>query len=246
MTDPAMTLLLTRPRAQAARFAQAFGQRFGGQIPICLSPILEIRPKGALPPLDRAEGLIFTSANGVRAFADQSDNRRFFAYCVGARTAQAARDAGLQAEVMGEDAAGLVAALLARRPAGPLIHLRGEHARGQVAQKLRDGGLACREAVVYAQIPQELSAGAQDLLAGLAPVLLPLFSPRSAVLMAEAAADATAPLYVAAMSAAVEAAWTGPSARLVRADRPDADAMLEALGRLIAAVPRLEGGQGPG
>jgi uroporphyrinogen-III synthase len=121
---------------------------------------------------------------------------------------------------------------------GPFLHARGREARGEVAARLRAAGIGCVEAVVYDQVALPLSAEAQALLAGDAPVLVPLFSPMSAARLAAALAGIPlrAPLLVAAMSPAVSAAWTGPAPLgLAVARRPDAPAMLDALKGLTAS-----------
>ncbi|WP_460257411.1 uroporphyrinogen-III synthase [Actibacterium sp. D379-3] len=241
-----MTLLLTRPGAQGERFARDFAARFGGGIRVILSPLQRIAPRAVVPDLAGVTGLIFTSANAVTCFADLCADRRFPAYCVGARTAQAARQIGLDAVECGPDAAGLVVSLSAQNPGGRLLHLRGAHARGAVAETLTKAGQPCDDLVVYDQISQKLSLPARQALAGTAPVLLPLFSPRSATLMAQAAQGAPAPLALAALSPAVREAWTGPTPIAdALAARPDTPAMLDALSRLIDAVLRLEGGRRP-
>lgn len=241
------TLLLTRPRPQAERFAEAFAERFGPAIRIVISPLLRIEPQGALPPLSGYSGLVFSSRNGVQSFAGMSDDRRLPAYCVGARTAEAARAIGLRAEFCGADADALVARLAQAPPGGRLLHLRGAHARGGIAERLSASGQPCDEAVIYDQIPQKPAPEALDLLAGEGLVLLPLFSPRSARLAGQAMTGATAPLALASMSRAVTEAWEGPLPVLLRqAAHPDAAAMLDALGALIAAARHLEGGNAAG
>lgn len=240
------TLLLTRPRPQAERFEQIFAERFGPNIAVVLSPLLRIEPAGTLPPLSGYSGLIFTSQNGVQAFAGRSEDRRLPAYCVGARTAEAAQAIGLRAEFCGADADALVARLAESPPGGHLLHLRGAHARGRIAARLSASGQPCDEAVIYDQVPQDLSPKAQELLGGEGLVLLPLFSPRSAKLAGEAVRGAHAPLAIAAMSKAVTEVWEGPVPSLLRLARSsDAVGMLDALGALIAAARHLEGDGGP-
>mgnify|MGYP003835865637 FL=1 len=242
-----LSLLLTRPRPQAERFAQAFAGRFGPDIAIVIAPLLRIEPLGALLDLSGYSGLVFSSQNGVRAFAGMGGDRRLPAYCVGARTAEAAQAIGLRAEFGGADADVLVARLAGAAPGGRLLHLRGAHARGDIAARLSAAGQPCDEAVIYDQVPQDLTPDALDLLAGEGTVLLPLFSPRSAKLAGEAAAGAGATLAVAVMSEAVAQAWDGPAPALIRqAGTPDAEGMLNALAALIAAARHLEGGDGPG
>lgn len=241
-----ITLLLTRPQAQSARFAQAFAARFGADFPVVISPLQEIVPNDTKIALDGITGLIFSSENGVESFANHSRGRRFSAYCVGERTAQAARKRGLDVRFVAANADALVAEVGAHRPGGRLLHLRGKHARGAVAERLEEAGQACGAAVIYDQIRQKPSQSAQETLAGKGAVLTPLFSPRSAVLFTEVAQGTPAPLFLATMSAAVTQAWNGPEpCALEQAETPGATAMLDALGRLIDAVQRLEGGRLP-
>ncbi|MFC2970020.1 uroporphyrinogen-III synthase [Acidimangrovimonas pyrenivorans] len=229
-------LLLTRPQAQSERFARAVTERLGDGVEIVISPLLEIRDRDAdLPQAPR--GLIFTSENGVRAYARRVSRRDLPVWCVGDRTAAAARAAGFAAGSAGGDAEALLALLSAEKPAGPLLHLRGAHARGEIAQRLSAAGIETVEAIVYDQVPRLLSPQARAALAGTAPVYAPLFSPRTARLLVDAAAEARAPLHVIAMSAAVAAAAQAlGKASISTAERPDAGAMLDLLAHRIAAA----------
>jgi uroporphyrinogen-III synthase len=204
---------------------------------VVISPVVEIR---ALPsPADPAAyaGVVFTSENAVAALARPGGGQR--AWCVGGRTAQAARAAGFDTVAAGGDAAALVEEIRAAGARGPLLHARGAETRGAVARRLTEAGIRCDEAVVYDQRSVPLSAEARALLAGPGPVLVALFSPNSAARLARALADAQvrAPLRLAALSGAVADAWTGPPPeRLAVAARPEAAAMVAAL-RSLAGAP---------
>ncbi len=242
----APVLLLTRARPQAERFAAEARARLG-PLRCVIAPLIEI----AILPLTRDPAahatLIFTSENGVSAFCSQSDLRDRPAFCVGPRTAAAAREAGFDAtsaEAEGGDAEGLLRRLRAVRPAQPLLHLRGEHAVTDLAGRLRREGLACAEAVVYAQRAMPLSPEGLAVLSGRAPVLLPLFSPRSAGLAAQAVAAAgnggRAAVHVIAISAAAAERWIAvhPDRVAVRVARtPDGAGMLEALAEAVRECP---------
>lgn len=231
-------LLLTRPRAQAERFARA-AEAALGPLQVVIAPLVEIRRKPlTLDPAGHA-GFIFTSENGVRHFAAQSGLRDRPVWCVGPRTAAVAARAGFAVQPLteaGGDAEALIRALRAARPALPLLHLRGAHAVTDLAGRLTAEGLACDEAVVYAQSDLPPTPDALHALAGTAPVLLPVFSPLGAVRAAAMlrAAGPAATGMVVAISPAAAARWrdTGGERRgwiVTVAPSPDADGMMQAL-----------------
>lgn len=134
--------------------------------------------------------------------------------------------------VGGRDADSLVAAILDAGEIGPLVHYRGRESRGGVAHRLSEAGVPCRELVVYEQRAIPLGPGAEALLAGSNPVLLPLFSPNSArrLVTGLRSVRLRAPLRIAALSPAVAAAWdTGLGRVIAVADRPDQESLCEAL-----------------
>lgn len=195
-------LLLTRPEAASRRFlAELEAEGVAGFVPV-ISPLISILPVARLPDVAPDMGLIFTSANAVRVWASLDGGVRRPCYTVGAATAKAAVSAGFEPVSADGNAADLVTLIRAEAPARPLVHLRGIHTRGSVAERLRAAGLDVREAAIYDQPAQELSAEARAALDGERPVVLPLFSPRSAVQFARTPQGA-APLFVAAMSADV-------------------------------------------
>ena len=238
MPDPAV--LLIRPKAQAERFAARIGRALP-QARIVISPLMEIRPVMPDTPLRGAAGLVFTSENAVAAVEGHDGLHDLPVWCVGERTAAAARRAGFvrvaSAASDGGDAEGLLRMLLRQRPAGPLLHLRGTHAAGDLARRLTDAGVPCLPVVVYDQPSRPLNRAALGLLAGADPVLLPVFSPRSARLFLDAAASIDAPLHPVAISPAAAAVWCAARADpLCIAARPDAEAMVESL---VAAWHRI-------
>ena len=223
MQEPAPVVLITRPEAAARRFAaqiEALGLRH------VIAPLLRIAP---LPhdtaAVRDAKGLVFTSENGVR-FAGPGNGRP--AWCVGPRTAEAARAAGYDVTEGPGDAAGLIPLIGDLGPGW--LHPHGAH----VAARLPVPGI-----VVYDQQALPLPPGGAALLRGAAPVILPLFSPRSARLAAGAAQNARAPLWIVPISPAAEAAWagawTGGPLRSEVADRPDAEGIVRAIRRLLDA-----------
>jgi len=130
----------------------------------------------------------------------------------------------------GGDANALVAMLARKRPKGTLLHAHGTNAKGDVVARLRAAGLLAKGRRVYEQVPMPLTRAARACLIRHKPVVLPLFSPRSAALAGNGAATAVAPLAVVALSRAVSEAWTGPEPRqLSVAKRPDSCSMLESV-----------------
>ncbi len=147
-----------------------------------------------------------------------------------------ARAAGFDPRSAAGDATALLALIKRDVPAGPLLHLHGRESRGHIADALNSAGIETHEIIVYAQMAQRLTPAACQILAAEGPVILPLFSPRTATLFcAEVGKTAQmAPLMVAALSMAVVDALSGLRHQQIEvADRPDAEAMMDAIGRLL-------------
>lgn len=232
-------LLMTRPLAAAERFVAALPAEARATLQVIHAPLIEIRPADGPVQLGDAKGVIFTSANGVAA-ASRETTVRLPAFCVGESTAEAAAGAGWQASCLGQCADELVAALLQQRPAAPLVHLRGAHARGAIAQRLSDGGLTCRELVVYDQVLLPLTAAALKALAAQIDVIVPLFSPRTARHFANLCGDASH-LHLIALSQAVADPLKGLNCKTLRVSKaPDAKAMTAAVLDAAAQLSRLE------
>lgn len=178
------TLLLTRPARQAQAFLSELSAALGHEPDHHVSPVLRIVPTAFEDPGD-VQALVFTSANGVSAFASQHAAAGRTAYCVGDSTAQAAAAAGFAARSAAGDVDKLVArAITDLSPAaGPLVHISGDHVAGDLVAVLRRAGFDASRQVAYTQQPQPLDATARNLLCTV-PVVAPLFSPRSALIFA--------------------------------------------------------------
>jgi uroporphyrinogen-III synthase len=223
---PTPLLLLTRPRAASERVAAGVT---GVEVAIC--PLMEIVGTGAAVDLDGIAGLILTSQNAL-PFIPRAD---LPAYCVGPQTAEAAARAGFDARVTGPDADGLVAALIAARPKGRLLHCHGAHLRGDIAGRLAEAGLPVAAVAVYDQVTVPPGA---DFAAAIARpgLIVPLYSPRSARVFAEAAGGLPPDAIVLALSPAVAAALPAPMrAQAQVLPHPDGTAMDAALGAVLAA-----------
>ncbi len=231
-----VTILLTRPEDGARRFAGQLDALFGAAIRVVTSPVLKIQLVPDAPNLSGYRGLIFTSAQSV-TFGEKGLD----CFVVGQSTARAARAFGMQVLASEPDAESLIRRILADGVQGPLLHLRGAHARGDIAKVLCQKGCPTKEAIVYHQLEQPLSPQAKAALSGDAPVIVPLFSPRSAQLFLNQT-EGTAPIWAVAISLAAAEQLNDPRiARLIIAETPDADGILKAMEGLIDAATRLEG-----
>lgn len=214
-------LLLTRPQVASERFAAQIAHL---GLPVVISPVLHIvKVPHDADRIAQATGLVFTSENGVR-FAGPGAGRP--AICVGPRTAEVARAAGFRATCGPGDAERLLPLV---QDLGPgWLHLHGVHR----ARALPLPGMA-----VYDQQSLPLNDSARAALTGSRPVIAPLFSPRSAAILAQQAGGATAPLWVVPISAAAGKAWadaSGPDpARLSAAATPDAMGVAAAIMTLL-------------
>lgn len=238
---PVLAVLLTRPEAQSRRLAGQLSTRFGTRLDPVITPLMAPHFLTPAMPQGTARGLILTAETGVEAAARLSRAGVALprlAWCVGDRTAEAAQAVGFDAVSAAGDADALIDLMVGRAASGPLWHLRGLDARGDIAARLAQAGIEAQSVVVYRQEPQPLNDRAKALLAGPAPVVVPLYSPRSAALFRTAAGEAAAPLWLAAISPAAgdELGLLRP-ARLEIADRPDAGAMLDAVARLLRDDP---------
>lgn len=228
-----MRILITRPIEDSKPLADALEER---GIEVLIEPLLEIRHlDDAEIDLDGVQALLFTSANGARAFAALSPRRDIKVFTVGDGSADAARQAGFATV---ESARGDVEALAAlvvdrlKAEGGILFHAAGTVTAGDLKTRLDGLGYRVRRAQLYeAKIATALSpeTRANLTLGGIDAVLL--FSPRTAGTFAqlwqEAGAPTLARVRALCLSAAVarEVGNLGWGAVEI-ADRPDLPSML--------------------
>ncbi|CAN0167421.1 unnamed protein product, partial [Chrysoparadoxa australica] len=230
--DP-VPLLMTRPRGAAERFVASLPPDVRDRVRPIYSPLIAI--EGLDADVDfKDEAAVFSSANGV-AHGPLGAGRR--AYCVGAATTRAALARGWAAEERGQTAEALIAGLIAHPPAQPLIHLSGVHTRGDIAARLTAQGIQTRNVAIYDQVAQPLTAEARAAVARGNPLMLPLFSPRTAAQFANQVPKA-ATVHVIALSDAVADPLVGASyGRVTVAARPDANAMSDEIARVLNDMP---------
>ncbi|MGI3187391.1 uroporphyrinogen-III synthase [Nioella aestuarii] len=231
--NAAPLILLTRPAAQAERFAKQCRAEFGDRVEILVTPMQEIVLLD-LPAVPPGAGLIFTSENGVRAYQAGGGKAGLTAYCVGDRTARVAAEAGLNAQSAGGAAGELVALIRGAAPDGPLIHLHGTHVRGGIAKQLCAAGFDVTGHVVYDQRSLPLDNSALKALSGTQRVIVPLFSPRSATLFAADLPAASSPDLICISDATRAALPAALRQAAILADEPTGAAMLKALARQLS------------
>lgn len=237
----AQSILLTRPAAASARFAATLDAMFGPRIRVVISPLMVAVFRQPVLPARRFAALILTSETGAEAarrISAEGTVLPALAYCVGDRTAQAARKAGFTATSAEGDAAALLSLMAKTAPTGPLLYLHGRETQGDVAETLVAAGRETFSAIVYEQNAQPWTDEARRLVNGTRPLVLPLFSARSARLVARAGRG-VAPLRIAALSPAVAlaAADLRPD-HLTVAAQPTADSLLKAITSLVGTGAR--------
>lgn len=150
--------LITRPEAEAARLKQQLAAR---GIAADTAPLLNIRihavePRHLSEALDGVTALLFTSANGVRAFCANSPRRDLAVFAVGEASAEAAVTAGFaEVSAAGGDVHSLAELVQDEHPPrrGPLLHAAGATLAGDLQLMLQRNGYDVRRVTAYAAEP---------------------------------------------------------------------------------------------
>jgi len=238
-----MRILVTRPRDDAAPLVAALAARGHETL---VAPMLEIHapaPGAAAPDLAGVQALLFTSANGVRAFAALTPARDLPVFAVGEASGQAARAAGFaRVESAGGDVDDLARLVRERAEpaAGALYHIAANRLAGDLKGALEAAGFAVRRDILYESVaaralPAELRAA---LTAGQLDAAT-FFSPRTAATFADLVAraglaESCTRLTAICLSAAVAAALQPLRWRAVGiAAQPTQDSLLAALDRTV-------------
>lgn len=229
--------LVTRPFADSQGLAEALEARGFSAL---VEPMLTIRFLDAAPP-DRAvyQGVLATSANGVRALARLVAWRDLPVWAVGDASAREARDLGF---VTVHSAAGDVATLAdlvadqADPAQGPLLHVAASRLAGDLGGALASRGFSVEKAILYEAEPaDDLSPALIEALdEGRLSVAL-FFSPRTAATFVRLAknralGESLRRIKALALSAAVAETLASLPWRVVEvAERPDQAALLARL-----------------
>lgn len=177
-----MLVLITRPLEEAEALAATLKAR---GLESLIEPLIAIKPlEAAVPALDGVQALLFTSANGVRAFAAGASQRDLPVFAVGARTAEVAREVGFERVESADGAVEDLARLVRKRldpKKGALFHGAGAEVKGDLSAMLAPNGFEVRRTVLYEAMPASSLSGATltALRDGRLDAVL-FFSPRSA------------------------------------------------------------------
>lgn len=196
------TVLITRPIRQAHAFAAELEEAFGGPVQTVISPLIEVVNLPVEGTFDDVAHVVFTSANGVAQADRLNVPKTAIAWCVGAKTTKAAQDIGFETREAEGSNEKIVTLIVAAQPIGRMIHIRGGHVAGDVTGALAQQGIICETVVAYDQKEIPPTKAALDVLRGEKPVVVPLFSPRTAKLF-EKIGNFHAPLHLVVISEAV-------------------------------------------
>ncbi|MHA1529818.1 MAG: uroporphyrinogen-III synthase [Alphaproteobacteria bacterium] len=227
-----MNVLLTRPLEDSRALAETLEAE--GIAPL-IWPLTRIVPTVKTLKLPAATGgLLFTSANGVRALAALTGRRDLPALCVGQTTAEAARKAGFRDCVSANGDARALADLARQSGIGEFLHPRGRDAAGDLKGWLAESGQKVTEAILYQA--EETGPPPAPVAAALARGtvgLVTVWSRRASAILARhlttpgATLDNTALLAIS--RGAAEPLAASGFRRIVLAWAPDGAAMLAAI-----------------
>lgn len=183
MTEATPPIIITRAEPGASQTASRLKEM--GLTPI-LSPAIELGARDEpLPDLSAYSGLIFTSANGVRFFAEASKSRDMPAWCVGPATAsEAVREAFSPVHQSSGDAHDLAHFIAHHWSAGKpkrLLHIANAAAKGIVKDALGKEGFEVDFVPLYEARPASaLSPDALSALQSGAPAFCLIHSRKGA------------------------------------------------------------------
>ncbi|KIL97979.1 Uroporphyrinogen-III synthase [Paramagnetospirillum magnetotacticum MS-1] len=187
-----MRALVTRPKEDSEGVARALGQR---GLDVMIEPLLDIAAvEDAQVETEGAQGILVTSANGIRALARLCPRRDLAVWAVGDSSARAAREMGFSAvESAGGDVDSLAELVAARvnPQSGALLHAAGTVVAGDLSGRLEAKGFQVRRQVLYQAVTAtRLSDGLCRALVDGTIHLALFFSPRTAKTFATLAVEA--------------------------------------------------------
>jgi uroporphyrinogen-III synthase len=246
MAGRGLQALVTRPREESETLAAALAVR---GIDALIEPLMEVCfCASAALDLAGVQAVLCTSANGARALARASEERRMPILAVGDASAARARAEGFTiVESAGGDVNDLVRLAAARlRPGdGPLLHVAGNVAAGDLLGALRARGFSVERSILYEARPvATLSPAAVGALRSGEIGCALFFSPRTAAVFARlvgsaCVAECCGTITALSISAAADAALTDlPWLERHIAEWPNQPALLDLLDRVLGERPQ--------
>lgn len=227
-----MSVLLTRTAEENARFALRLDAEGISHLSWPLSKIEREDAQVGVP--QDAQALIFTSANGVRAFAALCPERDLPALCVGRRTSEVAQEQGFTGAQYAAGSATDLLAVLPHQPFRTLFYPRAQEVSTDLRAKLGPE-FKVVEQVVYKALPAgPPESKVADALAEGRIALITIWSRRNAQVLGEYLTNSshialeTIKLAVISENAAEPLAKAGFGGVFI-APTPDASGMLDAI-----------------
>jgi len=219
-------------RAEPGAAATAARVRAIGFDPL-IAPLLTVQFRETPIDLHGVGSIVFTSTNGVKAFAGRSDWRTVPVFTVGDATARAARAAGFS-DVTSADGemVALVRLIGEARPEGVILHPCGLHLAGDLKGGLKRAGLIVRDVALYdTPAVDALPAAAGQALQAREIAAVLLHSPRAAEILAALVPgfDLSDTLALGFSAACLRPLKALAFADLIEAKRPREDALLDDL-----------------
>ncbi len=229
-------ILNTRPAYFRARVHDAFA---GIGWPIVDCPVLSPEPVGVMIPASGAfDVVIFTSQLAVNLFPLSDGWRSKKVYAVGPGTAEAARAAGFTDVIRTGATTDELRRYLATASFGAALYPSGEEITADLALDMpgRIHRIVIYRMVPCGGLPAEIVAQAKSGK----PILAPLFSQRSAIVLSDlfdkaGITAANAQMTAIAMSDEIITAGAGPWRKRVVAAQPTLEAMAGKVRELAAA-----------
>ena len=231
-------LLLTRPLGGNERFCLKI-KHLLYSCEILDNPIQKIDFLPSLGKVNKNSVLIFTSANGLRAAKKHNlINKKCFV--VGANTKKIAVSFGYDVLGFSKDQENLLKLIKSKKPTESMVHIRGKHTVGNLCDALKRSQLSCLDIIGYNQEPLKIKKQNLQKIHSGRPVILPIFSSRSAELL-QSNLDLTG-FNVIAISEAVAKIITGVElGELVISKKPDLNSMQEATLAILRRLIKFDG-----
>ena len=231
-------LLLTRPLGGNERFCLKI-KHLLYSCEILDNPIQKIDFLPSLSKVNKNSVLIFTSANGLRAAKKHNlINKKCFV--VGANTKKIAVSFGYEVLGFSKDQENLLKLIKSKKPTESMVHIRGKHTVGNLCDALKRNQFSCLDIIGYNQEPLKIKKQNLQKIHSGRPVILPIFSSRSAELL-QSNLDLTG-FNVIAISEAVAKIVTGVElGELVISKKPDLNSMQEATLAILRRLIKFDG-----